>query len=165
MPIAAPTDFFGDIAIAQVEQNTVSTTVLQYIDKYEPEYLRYIMGEQLYAAYLLAPNTQEYIDIRDGVVYVGLDGLNYNWQGLKRGILLYVYYHYLRDTTTFTTGSGQKTVAYGNSESSVPKQIRAWNEMVVINNSFYNYLITLPTQINLFDGMREIYTGKNSFGL
>lgn len=144
MSIVTTSDFVGQLMIAQIEQANVAVNVQRYIDMYEPEYLQRALGYALYDVYrvqvaLPTPNPV-YVALRDGAVYTDYYGEQRKYSGLKQAAAKYIYYHYLRDNSTFTTGSGEKTIDKGNAANSVDKQVRSWNTMVRINKELRAYI-------------------------
>lgn len=89
--------------------------VQSYIDRYEPEILKKLLGLELFR--LVMDETtieQRIIDLRDGVDY-DVDGVLHHWNGLKNEdeislIAYYVYYWYLRLSITDTTTQGEVQV-------------------------------------------------------
>ena len=170
MSIVTTSDFVGQITIAQIEQDNVAATVQRYIDKYEPEYLEKVLGHTLYETYKvqigLTPTNPLYTALRDGGVYTDWYGDQVKYAGIKEAIANYIYYHYIRDNATFTTGSGEKTIEKGNAVSSVDKQVRAWNEMVRINKQLRAYIYAnLSVLGNVSWQYNEMFHPINSLGI
>lgn len=135
--------FIGQITIAQVETPPVSENLQLFIEKYEPEILRKLLGKDFYRAFvngLQAPTPeQRWIDLRNGV--------EDEWMGftndLKQSIIAnYVYYWYTRDQASQTVGMGESLPKAENAErfSFANKQVRAWNEMVDWIHELYHFL-------------------------
>jgi len=144
MSIVAPSQFIGQVAIAQTEQANVAAQVQAFINKYEPEYLRKVLGFTISEAFVagLAANPIEskWLLLRSGSPYTDLYGNSQSYGGIVTGILDYVYYWYIRDQVTMTTGSGEKVSEKGLAVSSLDKQARAWNEAMTIARSCNAYL-------------------------
>lgn len=138
--IVTTADFVGENAIAQVEQPNVAAEVNLFIDKYEPEYLHKVLGLALFDAYTAGIIAEDpiYIALRDGGTYISYAELR-RYEGLKPGIINYVYYHYIRNHVTYTTGTGEKAI--NNPVDSTHKQVRAWNDMVEHNRGLYWYAL------------------------
>jgi hypothetical protein len=130
------TYFFGDIYVPQVTETSVANSLNKYIAKYEPEFLQRVLG------YEMGKNISSYPDIINGKEfndsYIG-NQLN-KWIGLKVAvgngkyssiIANYVYVKYMSDNISFSTGSGEKIIDQGTSETVSPsvKLSRAWNAM------------------------------------
>lgn len=135
--IIIPFDFIGENAIAQVQSMlAVEQNVQLFIDKYEPKFLKALLGDGLYAefiaglAVLPTPETK-WTDLRDNT-------------DVKPMLINYIYYFYLRNITTNTAGTSEVKAKNENSSpvNSVDKQVRSWNEMVEMSRGF-----TLDTTI------------------
>lgn len=127
--------FVGDLEIAQTTQVSVETNLNAFIASKEPEYLRLLLGDDLAVLFIATPSN--YVAIRDGLVDINLPSI-------KRYIACYVYFFWMRQQSTMTTGSGEKTVKVQHSVDSTPyfKACRAWNEMVDYNRRFREYAKT-----------------------
>lgn len=86
MSLITPSYFRGEIKIAQLTQPTVLQAVQEAIDRYESEYLKKILGYQLYldfiAGLLGSPIQQKWLDLLNGVDFTS--SLTYRltqWQG------------------------------------------------------------------------------------
>lgn len=144
--------FIGKNNIPNTGYEEVSSAVEQLIKEHEEEYLNAILGEQLareFTAGLLLPTIPaKWLAIKDGVLYNSLNGQQYKWKGLVNSTLLvspladYVYYWWLRESVTQTSGIGEVTV---NGQLSTPasskgKQAEAYNRMVKQNLFLFDYL-------------------------
>lgn len=120
-----------------------------FILKYEPEYLQYILGYELYDLFedgLLA-NTTIYKNIRDGVTYTDVwTGRTEKWYGFAtvgtNPIANYIYYQLLKNNAQQTTGIGQVNTVAENATRVSPEipMCSAWNEMVDFNIKLYGFL-------------------------
>lgn len=119
----------------------IAANLQRFIDEKEPEYLEWLLGYQLYN--LADTNNwvdQRYKDIKDGKAFTDRFGQMTKWKGLvftkgtakKSPIANYVYYWWLRDNWSVTTGAGEKKQQAENAVNSDfgEKMFRAWNEMV-----------------------------------
>ena len=144
-----PSYFFADLSL--VSDSTYDAAALQeFIDSKEPELLEKLLGYELYAAFVEGiaadPVELRFADLRDGKVYE--DG-KVKWPGLiftsgtakKSLIANYVYWHYVRDNFSFTTGSSEKKTDLAINVSPDAKLVRAWNEMVNWNHQLYVFLL------------------------
>lgn len=120
------TFFVGDLDVAQVSQANVEAELVAYITRLEPEYLNLLMGSALAAAFVAGIAGAPYLELAPVV---------------KRGIACYVYFHYMRQKATVSTGTGEKVAKAANSIDATPyfKAARAWNEMVMFNRYFRDY--------------------------
>jgi hypothetical protein len=146
------TYFINELVIPQMgyaSNNTVDAVVNGLINKYEPDILTKVMGvgfKSLYDAGI-TNNTQRFKDIRDGVIYTDASGQSFTWVGLTGGankdqsiIAMYVYYWYMRNKATTSTGSGEGVIKVDTmqSVSIMDKANRAWNEMCRLIQGNYN---------------------------
>lgn len=137
------TYFFGPINIAQKQQ--VGDNLTWFINEYEEKLLTDLLGFKTYDAYKagIAEETpaQKWKDIRDGKQYTDRSGRERKWRGLrytisgstkKSMIANYVYWHWMENEATTTTGSGEKVSEALNSREASPvyKMVSAWNDMV-----------------------------------
>lgn len=123
MSIITPNDFKGgEQAIAQLSNLGVQENVQSFIDEYETEFLKKLLGVDLYndfiAGLALEPIPEKWVQLRDET-------------DLKMMIKCYVYYHYMESETTTTSGTG---VIKAKNENSIPannwdKLVKAWNRM------------------------------------
>lgn len=79
----------------------IYSNIQDYIDRYEPEILRSLLGYELYELVIAEnPTEQRILDLRDGVEY-SVNGIQYKWNGFKNEekislIAYYVAYWYMR---------------------------------------------------------------------
>lgn len=152
--IVTISDFKVPYSIAQAEQANVAAVIQEYIDRYEPEYLNNLLGVELYGLYKATPGN--YPELNAGASYVNEYGVLVQQYGLKSGIVPYVYYFYLRERETFTTGSGEQKVNKGNPQTGLYKQVNAWNDMVTKTWQILGYVNTINTQVRYFNLLRPI---------
>lgn len=145
------TYFRGEITIAQKSQLEVREDLQLLINKYEPVYLKQLMGFALYTAFIagidpISGAEQRWIDLLEGVVYEA-NGRDYEWMGfennLKESVIAnFVYSKYIQKEIEQTTGIGQVRPTAENAVivSALPKIVRAWNEMVNWQKAFIHYL-------------------------
>jgi len=136
MSIITYTDFKGEQLIAGLDNPGTRENLQWFIDEYEPEFLKLLLGEEL---------SNEFVE---GLVLVPVDPptnpptylpIDPKWLALrdetdlKRMIVCYVYYWYMDNLTTLTSRPGE---VKPKNENSVPasnwgKQVKAWNKMAV----------------------------------
>lgn len=146
------TYFYGEINIAQIDNATVSSTVNDFIKKYEPKCLKQLLGVGFALEFMAqvdpvsGPVEQRWLDLLNGKTYE-YQGRTYQWMGFvnedKESILAnYVYYWWIRKEVQQTTGMGQVKPSgeNGSITSSKNTTIRAWNEMVEWAHSLVLYL-------------------------
>ncbi len=169
MPIVSTSDFVGELTIAQLEQSSIDADVNQFIVTYEAEYLNKVLGYTLLTAYntgLALPTPAPlYVALRDGGTYVDVYGDTVKYNGLKEAIVNYVYFHYIRNNATFTTGSGEKEIQKAQAASSLDKQVRAWNRMVSINKSLRAFIRSNPDYGTVNYAYNEMFVYMNTLGL
>lgn len=174
--------FYGNLAVAQLNEASVQKSADRFIAQYEEEYLESILGyefKKLYDAGIVA-NDQIYKDIRDGKEYQSnAIGKLYKWKGLSFGtapikfspIANYVYWKYMSFNQTFTTGSGDKVAQTGIAThvGSSQKMIYAWNEMVDWNLVLRDFLLSnndvYPTYVDQLYYGCELFGKINVFGI
>jgi len=136
MSIIVPSDFKGENTIAQVPANvgSVNLTVQGFIDKYEPKFLKELLGTTLALEFINGLIPVPFDPPTDPVTYEPIDP---KWialrdeTDLKQMLVDYIYFFYIRNETTSTAGMGEAKGKMDNATSvnSVFKQERAWNEM------------------------------------
>lgn len=135
------TYFFRHLTVAQKSDANVSSSLTSFIEEHEDQLLLDLFGYDLYKAYKAgAGTTQKYTDIRDGKEYTTRAGISTKWRGLKYTvgtakhslIAAYVYWNWMRNEATVTTGTGEKTANAQNADNASParKMVDAWNWMV-----------------------------------
>ena len=148
--------FFGQLNIAQKSDSSVSTSLQALINELEPALLADLLGYDLYKQYLagiaLGSPTAKWTELRDGKEYTNRQGVLSKWKGLKytdgsttRSLIAnYVYWHWLQNEASETTGTGEKMPANQNAVNTSPanKMIRAWNEMVDMINELVEFLMS-----------------------
>lgn len=148
--------FINDILIPT---NTYTAVDLgTEITKYEREILIKLLGYELYklvAAYENPGSDQRIIDLVEGKEY-DLSGQTLKWNGLVNTetvslIAYYVYFNYMRNRATITTGNGEGKLMYENAEAVNynGKIVQAWNRLEelfgypgqnIFYESAYNFL-------------------------
>lgn len=135
--ITQPSDFKAEIVIANATVTPVNSTVQAFIDKYEPRLITALFGKtfgDLFVAGLAAQVVED------------------RWTelltpDLKLAIANYIYYWYMRDQDSTTSGSGTVKSKDTNASqfSAFDKVFRAWYEMVCINFATLKYVTDNPT--------------------
>lgn len=121
------------------------------IDDRQAEFLDKALGYNLSAAFQIGittdPIDQRWLDLRDGKTFVDAFGRTHKWVGFQNGqkkspLANYVYYWFTRDNATITTTSGEAKPSKENAAnvSYIPKQVRAWNDMVRMLDGLKTYL-------------------------
>lgn len=148
--------FFGQLNIAQKSDSSVSANLQALINELEPALLTYLLGYDLYKQYLdgivIVSPAAKWTAIRDGKEYTNRQGVLTKWKGLKytegttpRSLIAnYVYWHWMQNEASETTGTGEKVAANQNAVNASPanKMVRAWNEMVDMINELVEFLMS-----------------------
>lgn len=151
MPLIDSTYFDGPLIIAGLSGDDISDAVDAAIALYEPEYLRRVFGPSLYDAFVAGTTDLDDLDERWDWVVNGhtftYNNLTYYWPGLVKAsaplqspIANYVYYKYRQDNATLmqsTGGEAQAAFENAQSVSAARKMIKAWNQMVDWNRTFW----------------------------
>lgn len=139
--------FWGKLQTGWSGTTEQLSTANKYIALYEPEYLKGVLGQSLYAAYLATPTAQRFLDILNGKTYTYND-TEYIWQGLVNTMMKispianYVFFYYVRDNATSmtTVGNTSNTTENSTRVSPTDKLVFAWQGMAEVNISLYHFL-------------------------
>jgi hypothetical protein len=170
--------FFGELMLSQVSSAEGAAALQLIIDSRENELLTRLFGYELYKVYKagIVANTQIYKDIRDGKEYTNGIGKPDKWVGLtftvgtsKQSLIAnYVYWHYIRDNYTFTTGSSEKKSSLALNALPDQKLVRAWNQMVDWIYQLHDFLTVnaavYPEYANVVL-CTELFTKQNTLNL
>lgn len=126
--------FYEPLTIPGLTTEAVENNLKRFIVLYEEEFMRLLLGDALYDAYIAG------LAADPGPIpakWTALDNQLYKVVGdVPNQVKLspaanYVYWFYMRRNTTETTASGEKLVSTENATSigSAPKVKLAWNEM------------------------------------
>ncbi len=152
MNLIDSTYFIGEINIAQLGQQYVQEHLDNLISKYEPKYLRSVLGNAFAKLFDTGRNAdsveERWTKLISGDDYTDKHGIEQRWDGFTNEMLVspianYVYYWYTRDNATDTTASGEQTDTPIGAVGASPalKQSRAWNEMVAMNCRLHDFLL------------------------
>lgn len=143
------TFFTGKINLPQVGNTDGRDSVTGFIDTYETEYLKKVLGYDLWKAFtdgIAGSGTpdQRWVDLIQGKEFE-YNSKTYKWTGFENKpspISQYVYYQIQQDSAIDTTLVGQSTAAVENATrtSPVTKMIQAWNDMAEMNIALWNFL-------------------------
>lgn len=172
MTITSVDDFKAERNIPQISNPGVRAKLQDFIDKYEPKYLKALLGNTLAAEFTTGLIPVQVTPPTDPPTYLPIDAkwlfIRDNTE-LKNMLVDYIYYWYIRNDVTFTAGTGETKSANENSTrvSSADKQASAWNEAAKLAREFdldksiypdyvrpvfYNYdLVTLYTMGWFYD--------------
>jgi hypothetical protein len=138
------TYFINDINIPGNTQS--ENTIKQYIERYENEILKSLLGYELWKELIAdlnsnyIPQTPKFVSLVDGAEFsFDLNGktINTKWEGIKNTLKIslisyYVYYQYRNQTESYFSGTGQVKPKKENAEivDARPKIIESWNKMI-----------------------------------
>lgn len=162
-----PKYFVGELLVPNI---TGATPVAQanaislqwFIIKYEPEFMKGLLGEELYEQFVDGLDVGEgvtplakWTDLRDRIFQtVTIDGQPYYFSPAAG----YVYYHIMRDMISATTAAGevkQKTTGSAGSVTNTMKMVRAWNEMNTKCEEIWAWLEDENETYDTFDPTQE----------
>ena len=132
-----------------IAQQAIADNVQYYIDKYEPLYLRELMGDKL------AKEFESYISSgsKDDAEFDRLKSL---FLSSSSPVVMYVYYYYTKRETAITIASMTEDDNIKNIVSSSGRMmVSAWNEMVEINRGLAD-LFCYPTHKNISTPINDI---------
>lgn len=143
------TYFIRKINLPQVGTSDGLSDVNSFIEDYEPEYLRKILGYDLWKAFTDGIAGSGEPDARWSALLDGAEfsynSRSYKWTGFTAKpspISQYIYYMYLENGATDTVLAGTSTGNTDNATRTAPvmKMVDAWNKMVELNILLWNYL-------------------------
>ena len=163
-------------------ENAEATKLQAFIAKYEPQFVKAILGQELYDLYIegIDAETAIYESIRDGGTYDDVYGVVQKWEGFTAGmnpIANYIYWYYQKSNASSTTGVGETNASVENGTRTSPNQkmVEAWSEMVDMNRKLHGYLYAnredYPTWIGLtylpdsMPNFTELFTKQNFYGI
>lgn len=178
------THFVGNISLPNSAATSVEGAQLAtFIPKYETQYLKTILGYDLWALFIagLTAETGIYEAIRDGGTYEDIyTGVTEEWQGFATAganpIANYIYYKIQGYRAQQTTGIGQVNTVAENATRVAPDRVMvaAWNEMVDFNNKLHGFMLANEADypdyigLNLSNVTRDftnLFSPTNTFGI
>jgi hypothetical protein len=153
--ILTPDIFEGEITIGQLDNVDVAARLQWFVEKYEPLYLRRLLGREL-AGMLSSEIENETHDAK-------WDDLA---NELKSMLANYVYYYYQTDNETTSAGVGEVETEAENAVKTtvIYKTVKAWNDMVKQNLDFRMW-IDRTVYPEYKPCISELFHFKNTFGL
>jgi len=143
------TYFTEKLRLPQVDNTEGRAIVSEFIDTYETEYLKKVLGYDLWKAFsdgIAGSGTpdQRWIDLLEGLEFTYLEKNN-NWNGFEHEqnpIANYVYYRYMENKATDNSLVGTVVQAVDNNQrvNAVSKMVSAWNSMVDMNRILLQFL-------------------------
>lgn len=191
MSLIDSTYFVGDLNIPNTDKDYVLERLQYFIEKMERQLLQDILGYELYkplvAAFDQAEDDSSYTyetrlgNILNGTEYTGQDSRLHKWKGLVyvtesevKGSLIanYVYWHWLKDQTTQTTGLGESATQAQNSTLTSPtiKMVKVWNEFAYQVQELFYFLqsnqLSYPEWTSFYKmAAARIFAPANQFGI
>lgn len=165
--------------------NPEATVLNNLIGKCEPEFLKAILGYELYVLYIAGVDAvnADYMAILNGATYTDIYGVTQKWEGFTKGnnpIANYTYCHYVADGNTKVFNDTVRKAKNENSDAAPidDKIIPAWNEMVRMNFKLHEYLVANQAKFPKYVGLthdvyyynpncihenQELFIAKNPF--
>jgi hypothetical protein len=144
--------FEGDITIPNLGKDEGDDFEINYIAKYQKEYLIKVLGYAMYKDFdtaLSGTPAQKWTDLLVGKDYtVDVEGetVTTRWNGLQNteevsSIAYYVYFKWLKENYAQLTGTGVGVSSKENATNYVPnfKAVHAWNEYIKLTGNIKNY--------------------------
>jgi len=153
--------FIPNLSGANAVNTAISNEMEAFIEEYETDYLELMFGETMAVA-IEAANTAGVTSIYDDV----LEYLTAQTHGSP--LANYVYFQFQRNNLTKTSGMGeiQMTSENANAKNSIHKLKRAWNKMVDMSQTLFDYVEEEKDTFPLYDSEISFPFEKiNSFGI
>lgn len=127
--------------------------ILDFVEQYEPEYLKCVLGLPLWQAFTDGTEGSGVPDQRWQDLLTGKDftyqNCTHNWNGFKPAskispIANYVYYQYVDNKTAefVLTGVVVSSTDNNRTVAAVDRLVDTWNRMVDMNKDLYRFLKT-----------------------
>lgn len=152
------------------ELNSENDKLLWYIEKFEKEYLRKLLGDHLYLDLVAHKTDAKYVALATGETYA-YDGLNYIYDGFKNMLSYFIFVQYSKDSQSFAAGTGDYQPNMQNSTRIEriqfnKKMIDAFNKGVDLYNDCYNYISRKNSESVIFENWDFTEIRKeNIFGI
>lgn len=127
----------GALALAapSVTNKGIQNAINSFIERYEPEYLSKLLGDELYNDFL--KSREESVNKWDEFKAILVEGDSFK----RSPIANYVYFFMLRSFNSDATLNGVKTDSdEGHLISPERKMVNAWNDMVKMNTKLVKWL-------------------------
>lgn len=136
--ITEKTDFVGEYKVSK----TCYDALQLYIDKFEPYYLKRLMGADLYA--LFNADLAGSPSVPVSAIYLSLfnpfdiddNGCLRSSEGIKQMLIEFIYFHYVRDSAHKKTQGG---TVVNDVEVSNPSPYNGYNLVQAYNEGVKNY--------------------------
>lgn len=157
MSLIDETYFIGELSIPNVSNVAIAERLQFFIDKYEKQFLQELFGYELWKLLDIQITQEEenspatplprLSDLINGVEYTDNGGRLRMWDGLissgpKSPIANFVYWQWIKDQATQTTGLGEAATQAQNAVLVSPavKMVSAWNDMSKQVVSLWHFL-------------------------
>jgi hypothetical protein len=135
MSLIDETYFIGELNIPNTDRPAVSEALTNMISIREKELLTDLLGYDMYKLFLASPTDPRWADLKNGKEYT-VNGRLHKWEGLieentQSLIANYVYYWWIRNEVSKTSGIGEVRPVSENAVNASPadKMVKAWNQM------------------------------------
>ncbi len=130
-----------------LKQPVDNINIQSFIDKYENEILKFLLGYKLFKAFIVAladTPDQKWVDLRDGIIEYTYNSETNEYLGIKQMIADYVFIQIVRNHQSFATDSGIKLMNVENAEITSPreKQVFADNDIVDRNVTLNGFILS-----------------------
>lgn len=179
MALIDVTYFINSINIPNTDNPTVSEELTALINASEPQFLRALMGAELYTAFKAGIQAespdQRWLDLRDGKDYT-YQGDTKNWEGLRNAttkqslIADYTFFEWVNQRVQQWSGTAVvQSTTQDNATAVSPAKVmsRAWNSMTQSAASFYAFMEANESTYPEWKRhcSQEFITRTNAFGL
>lgn len=161
------TYFYGDLLIVGIgstsqAQLAKTTSVNNFITVYEKDFLRNVLGDDLYDAFM-AGMAETTPDTR----WTSLANQLRNSTTKYSPIANYVWYKWQQQSQQLVTATGDKSVAEMNMVRSLNygKYVNVWNAMKMMLDDFYEWLNDNISTYPEYEGSSWYYSTINQFGI
>lgn len=156
--------FVGEILIPNITGSDLASlsnkaNLQWFIDKYESEYLTYLLGEDLFAEYsagLIAIPVQAKWTSLKNMIYVSAKS-----QGgaMMSPVAFYIWFFWSRNQATQTLQNGEGQPSMENATMVYPsaKQISAWNQMSRMSDEIMEWLEENHSTYPSYDALESNY--------
>lgn len=150
------TDFTGIIMLPSGTPEEVAS-IMEYVNEYEPQYLKHIFGTEMYFAFEAGKATEPYKTLLTGDANTfQWGGQYYKFDGIKRMIACFVYTHYLPSLSRSISSFGTVSNMVDNSTPTKPSPeiVRARNEGARLAEITQAYILYKSTDYPKFQGLK-----------
>lgn len=157
MSITVTSDYTGEFHIS----TQLISLLTPFIEKYEKQYLVQLLGAELYKLYVADPNTSPYSVLTDSFEKE-INGDNYISEGIKKMLIAFVYYEFMKDRITNANSSGFTSNANENGDVQVKekagqKLYNKYGEGVKTARAIQTYISSVSGTYPLYNGVEFEY--------